>query len=105
MECLWCLYCYWQPDGNCYEPHPAIFYLCVFVNNGLSYYYLYGARFLEKYQEVYDGSKKKSLVLFINSIDTTSPSSYLFFCSFCIRMQFFVFMQRSHNKKYNAYSY
>ena len=42
---------------------PAVFYLCFNTYDGFSYYYLPGACFLEKYEEVYMGGEKKSLVL------------------------------------------
>jgi hypothetical protein len=67
MECLWRLFRYWQQDGNCYQPHSPVFYVCYIADGRLSYYSLYGAGFLAKYAELYEGSKKKSLVLFIVS--------------------------------------
>ena len=65
MECLWRLFRYRQPYGYCYQPYPAIFYLYFIAHNGLSYYYLYGTRFLEKYEEVRKSGEKKSVVLFV----------------------------------------
>ena len=65
MECLWCLHGHWRPDGHRYQPYPAIFYVCFTTHNGLPYHSLHGAGFLEKYAEIYDDSKEKSLVLFV----------------------------------------
>ena len=66
MECIWRLFCYWRPHGNRYQPHQAVFYLCFTIDDGLSYYPLYGAGFLEKYAQVHFGGKKESMVLFVN---------------------------------------
>jgi hypothetical protein len=66
MECLRRLFSHWQQDGYCHQQDPAVFYVCFYTYDGLPYYYLYGAGFLEKYAEVYLGSKAESLVLFVN---------------------------------------
>ena len=66
MECLWRLYCHWQPDGHCYQQDPAIFYVRLHSYDGLSNYHLHGACFLEKYAKVYLGSEAESVVLFVN---------------------------------------
>ena len=63
MECLWRLFSHRRQDGDCHQPDQAIFYLCITAYDGLSYYSLYGAGFLEKYPQIYIGGKKKSLVL------------------------------------------
>ncbi len=65
MECLWRLFSYWQPDGYCYEQNPAVFYVCFHPYDGLPDYHLHGAGFLAQYAEVYVGSEKKSVVLFV----------------------------------------
>ena len=66
MECLWCLFSHRQPDGHRDQQDPAVFYVRFDPDDGLPYYHLHGAGFLEKYAEVYLGSEKKSLVLFVN---------------------------------------
>lgn len=63
MECLWRLYGHWRQDGHRYQPYPTIFYVCFTPHNGLPYHYLHGAGFLEKYAQVYESGKEKSLVL------------------------------------------
>jgi len=42
-----------------------VVHLYFLSHNGLSYYYLYGARFLDEHEKIHEGSKTKSLVLFI----------------------------------------
>ena len=66
MECLWCLFGHWQPDGNICQQDPAIFYVHFHSYDGFPDYYLHGAGFLEKYAKVYVGSKAESVVLFVN---------------------------------------
>ena len=66
MECFWRLCSYRQPDGHCNGQNPAIFYVCLHPNNGLSYHYLYGTCILEKYASVHMGGEEESLVLFVN---------------------------------------
>lgn len=68
MECLWCVYRYWQQNGNSNKPDSTVFYLCFTPYDGLSHYYLYDTGVLEKYAQVYYGGKKKSVVLLIRSI-------------------------------------
>jgi hypothetical protein len=63
MECLWCLYCYWQPHGHCYQPHPPIFYVRLITHSRFSHYHLYGTGLLEKYEEVYMGREAEPVVL------------------------------------------
>ena len=63
MECFWRLFSYWQPDGDCDQQNPAVFYVYFHPYDGLPDYYLYGAGFLEKYAEVYVGGEEKSVVL------------------------------------------
>lgn len=55
MECFRRLFCHWQPDGYCHEPYPAILYVRFHTYDGLTYYSLYGAGFLEKYEKIYLG--------------------------------------------------
>lgn len=66
MECLWRLFSYRQQDGDRCQPDPAVFYVRFYPDHGLPHHHLYGAGFLEKHAEVYLGSEKKSLVLFVN---------------------------------------
>jgi len=61
------LFGYWRQDGNRYQPHPPVFYVCFIVDHGLADYSLHGAGFLEKYAKLYEGGQKKSLVLFVSS--------------------------------------
>lgn len=65
MECLWGMQRHWQPDGYCHQQDPAIFYIHLPAHDGLPDYPVHGARFLEKYAEVYLGGEAESLVLFI----------------------------------------
>ena len=67
MECLWCLFCHWQPDGHCDQPDPAVFYVHLPPDDGLPDYYLHGAGFLEKYAKLCEGGEEKSLVLFVRT--------------------------------------
>lgn len=66
MECFWRLLCYRQPYGHCHQQDPAIFYVRLYPDDGLSNYYLHGACFLEKYAEIHLGRKEKSMVLSVN---------------------------------------
>jgi hypothetical protein len=66
MERLWCLRGYRRPDGNLYEPHPAIFHIYFSFDGGFPDNSLYGAGFLEKYPEIHESNQEKSLVLFVN---------------------------------------
>ncbi len=54
---------HWQPDGNRYQPHPPVFYLCVRPYDGIADHYLHGARFLEKHAKICMGGEEKSVVL------------------------------------------
>ena len=63
VERLWRLYCHRPPVGHRNQQDPPVFYLCFNTYDGFACYHLHGTCFLEKYQEVYMGSKKKSLVL------------------------------------------
>jgi hypothetical protein len=63
MECLWRLYCHRLEVRHCHQQDPPVFYLCFNTHDGFASYHLYGTCLLEKHQEVYVGSKKKSLVL------------------------------------------
>ena len=65
MECLWRLFSHRQPDGDCYQQNPPVFYVHFVTDNGLADYHLHGAGFLEKYAEVYLGGEEKSVVLFV----------------------------------------
>lgn len=65
MECFWCLFRHWKPDGHCYQQHPEIFYVHLSTDDGIPDYYLYGAGILEKYEKIYLGGEEKSMVLFI----------------------------------------
>ena len=56
---------YWGPDGNLYEPHPAIFHIYFAFDGRFPDYSLYGTSFLEKYPEIYESNEEKSLVLFV----------------------------------------
>ena len=67
MECVWRLHSHWKPDGHCYQQDPSVFYVHFVADDGLPYYYLHGACFLEKYQEVYLGGEEESVVLSVNS--------------------------------------
>ena len=67
MERLWRLYCYRPQVGHCNQQDPPVFYLCFNTYDGFASYYLPGACFLEKHQEVYMGGKKESLVLSIKN--------------------------------------
>ena len=67
MECLWRLYCHRPQVGHCHQQDPPVVYLCFNTYDGFASYYLPRACFLEKHQEVYMGSKKKSLVLSIKN--------------------------------------
>lgn len=67
MERLWRLYRNREQAGYCYQQDPPVFYLCLYTYYGLTGHYLPGAGFLEKYQEVYLGSKEKPVVLPVNS--------------------------------------
>lgn len=78
MECFWRLFSHWQPDGRCYQQDPAIFYVRLYFNDGLSNYHLYGACFLEKYAKVYLGGEEKSLVLSLNKIRNWKISTLTF---------------------------
>ena len=65
----------WQAFGVCSaigakirdrdQPHPHVVHLYFLSHNGLSHYYLYGPGFLDEHEKVHEGSKTKSLVLFI----------------------------------------
>ena len=66
MECLWRLFGHWQPHGHFDEQDPSVFYVHFHPYDGLPDYHLYGAGFLAQYAEVYVGSEKKSVVLFVN---------------------------------------
>ena len=57
MECLWRLLGHWQPHGHCHQQNPPVFYLCFNPHHGLADYTLYGARILEKYEEIYLGGE------------------------------------------------
>jgi hypothetical protein len=63
MECFWRLLGDWKPDGHCYQQDPAVFYVYFYPHDGITDHIIHGACFLEKYEEVYDGRPKKSLVL------------------------------------------
>ena len=65
MECFWRVLRHWRPDGNCYKPDPAIFYVCFAADDGLSHHYLYGACLLAKHEKLYEGGEKESVVLFV----------------------------------------
>lgn len=65
MECLRRLFSHRRPDGHLYQQNPTVLYVHFFTYCRLSYHYLHGAGFLEKYEEIYEGYEKKSLVLFI----------------------------------------
>lgn len=65
MECLWRMYCYRRPAGYCNQQDPPVFYLRINPCHGFTDYYIPGAGFLEKYPEIYLGSKEESVVLFI----------------------------------------
>ncbi len=71
MECLWCLFCHWQPDGHRYQPDQAVLYLHLAADDGLPDYYLPRAGFLEKYAELRAGGEEESLVQFVGII--TAP--------------------------------
>ena len=68
MECFWCLYSHWQPDGNRYQQDPPVFYVHIPADIGFSYYYLFGAGFLEKHEEIYLGGEAEPLVLSIKKM-------------------------------------
>ena len=55
MECLWRLHRFRRQAGDRNQQDPAVFYLCFNTHDGLAYYHLPGACFLEKHQEVYLG--------------------------------------------------
>ena len=63
MECLWCLFCHWRPDGNSPKPHPVVFHLYFPVDDGIPYNHLPGAGILEKYAELRESGEKESMVL------------------------------------------
>jgi hypothetical protein len=65
MECFWCLYSHWQPDGDSDQQNTSVFYVCINSYDGLPDYHLYGAGFLAEYAKVYLGSEEKSVVLFV----------------------------------------
>ena len=69
MECFWRLFCYRQPHGYCTQPYPAIFYLYILADHGVSYYYLYDIGFLEKYEKLCESDEEKSVVLPVNPPD------------------------------------
>jgi hypothetical protein len=72
MECFWCLFGHWQPDGDCDQQNTSVFYVRFTPNDGFPHYYLYGAGFLAEYEEIYLGSEKKSLVLFVINSEVLS---------------------------------
>lgn len=65
MECFWRLYGHWQPAGHCHQQDPAVFYVCVDIDDGLTYYHLHGAGLFPECAEICDGGEAESLVLFI----------------------------------------
>lgn len=69
MECLWCLFSHWQPDGYRNQPDPPILYVCLDPYDGFPHHSLHDPCFLEKYPEVYLGRPAESLVLFVNSVN------------------------------------
>ena len=83
MECLWRLFSHRQPDGNCHQQDPAVFYLYLAAYFWLPYYHLYDTRFLEEYAEVYLGRQAESLVLFIKKLPAGFPAG-----SFILSNQF-----------------
>ena len=70
MECFWRLFGHWKPHGHCHQQDQAVFYVRFITHHGFPHYHLYGAGFLEKYAELYPGSKEKSLVLFVEAVST-----------------------------------
>jgi len=65
MERVWGLHRNWGQAWDRNQQDPPVFYLCFHTYDGFACYYLPGACFLEKYQEIYMGSEEKSMVLFI----------------------------------------
>ena len=59
------LFSHWRKIRDRDQPHPHVVHLYFLSHNGLSYYYLYGARFLDEHEKIHEGSKTESLVLFI----------------------------------------
>ncbi len=55
MECLWCLFRYWQQDGYRHQQDPAILYVHLHPYDGFPDHHLHGAGILEKYAQVYLG--------------------------------------------------
>jgi hypothetical protein len=65
--------------GHRYQQDPPVFYLYFNTYDGISGHYLPGIGFLEKYQEIYLGRKKKSLVLSLRKIAGLGPAILLQF--------------------------
>jgi hypothetical protein len=65
MECLWRLFCHWQPYGHSHQPYPAVFYLYLFAHHGLTDHFVYDPCIFEEYAELHDVGEKESVVLFV----------------------------------------
>lgn len=71
MECFWRVYGHWEPAGYCHQQDPAVFYVCVHPDDGLSYYHLHGAGLFPECAEICDGGEAESVVLSIARSLTT----------------------------------
>jgi hypothetical protein len=66
MERLWSLHSNWRSNGNLHRSYQAVFYVHLSSYTGFSYYPLYDPCILEKHEKLYEGHKKKPMVLSIN---------------------------------------
>ena len=69
MAGFWRLFRHWRKIRDCYQPHPDVVHLYFFSHHGFTHHYLHGHCLLDEYEEICEGSQKKSLVLLVDDAD------------------------------------
>lgn len=76
MERFWRLFFHREPDEHFTQPHPAVLYLYLRINHGVSHPDLYDPGLFQECEKLYPFLKKESLVLFVKTGAAGNRSSY-----------------------------